>query len=122
MRKKQIQDERIVEKNITQRCAGFSFRVRMTISGVRFDENFDTLDEARAFRDRKRADFALDPTAKLVLQSREIKREATRLTLDALLMRYADEVTPAKKGKRAELLRIRKLRRFPISALPVPHH
>lgn len=119
MRKKQTHDERIVEKNITQRCGGFSYRVRMTVSGARIDENFDTLDEARAFRDRKRADLAIDPTAKLVLQSREARREAARLTLDSLLARYADEVTPAKKGKRAELLKIKKLRRFPIATLPV---
>lgn len=118
MAKKQ-QDERIVEKNITQRCGGYSFRVRMTVLGVRIDETFDTLDEARAFRDRKKADLALDPTAKLVIQSREAKREATRLTLDSLLDRYSREVTPLKKGKRAELLRINKLRRFPVAALPV---
>ncbi|MDD5297970.1 MAG: site-specific integrase [Rhodocyclaceae bacterium] len=119
MAKKQTHDERIVEKNITQRCGGFSYRVRMTVSGIRIDENFDTLEEARAFRNRKRADLALDPTAKLVLQSREIKREAARLTLDTLLKKYAEEVTPSKKGERAELLRIQKLRRFPIAALPV---
>lgn len=119
MRKKQTHDEQIVEKNITQRCGGYSFRVRMTVSGVRIDETFDTLNEARAFRDRKRADLAIDPTAKLVLQSREAKREAARLTLDVLLARYADEVTPTKKGKRAEALRIKKLRRFPIASLPV---
>jgi integrase len=119
MTKKRTQDEQVVEKNITQRCGGFSFRVRMTVSGARIDENFDTLAEARAFRDRKRADLAIDPTAKLVLQSREARREAVKLTLDSLLVRYADEVTPAKKGKRAELLRIKKLRRFPIAALPV---
>lgn len=119
MSKKQNKDERIVEKNITRRCGGFSYRVRMTVSGARVDENFDTLDEARAFRDRKRADLALDPTAKLVLQSREAKREALRLTLDSLLLRYASDVTPEKKGHRAELLRINKLRRFQISALPI---
>lgn len=119
MRKKQGQDERIVEKNITQRCGGFSYRVRMTVCGARIDENFDTIEEARVFRDRKRADLALDPTAKLVLQSREAKRDATRLTLDLLLERYANEVSPMKKDKRTELLRIRKLRRFSIAALPV---
>lgn len=119
MRKNQAQNERIVEKNITQRCGGYSYRVRMTVSGARIDETFDTLDEARAFRNRKRADLALDPTAKLVLQSREAKREAARLSLNFLLMRYADEVTPTKKGKRAELLRIKKLQRFPIAALPI---
>ena len=119
MRKKQSQDERIVEKNITQRCGGFSYRVRMTVSGSRIDENFDSIEEARAFRDRKRADLALDPTAKLVLQSRGAMREASSLTLDTLLTRYANEVSPVKKDKRTELLRIKKLRRFAISALSV---
>lgn len=118
MAKKQ-QDERIVERNITQRCGGYSYRVRMTVSGIRIDETFDTLDEARAFRDRKKADLALDPTAKLVIQSREVKREAARLTLDTLLKKYEEEVTPTKKGKRTELFRIKKLRRFRISKLPV---
>lgn len=119
MRKNKIKDEQIVEKNITQRCGGYSYRVRMTVFGTRIDETFDTLEEARAFRDRKRADLAMDPTAKLVMQSREAKRDAIRLTLDSLLARYASDVTPAKKGKRAELLRIQKLRRFTISTLPI---
>lgn len=119
MAKRKIQDEQIVDRNITQRCGGFAFRVRMCVSGVRINETFETLEEARAFRDRKRADLALDPAAKLVLQGRESKREAVKLTLNALLDRYETEVTVTKKGKRAELLRIKKLRRFEIAGMPV---
>ena len=118
MPKRKTQDEQIVERNITRRCDGFAFRVRMTVAGVRIDENFEKLDEARAFRDRKRADLAIDPTAKLVLQGREAKREAAKLTFSALLDRYAKEVTVTKKGKRSELLCIQKLQRFEIVNLP----
>ena len=118
MAKKQ-QDERIVERNITQRCGGYSFRVRMTVSGMRIDETFDTIDEARAFRDRKKADLALDPTAKLVIQSREVKREAARLTLDTLLKKYEEEVTPTKKGSKQEAIRIKAFLREPFVDLPL---
>ncbi|MBS1210156.1 site-specific integrase [Uliginosibacterium paludis] len=118
MRKNKNSDEMVVDKNITRRCDGYSFRVRMMVSGVRIDERFDTLAEARAFRDRKRADLAMDPTAKLVLQSREAKREAARLTLGSLLERYEREVTPTKKGKQPELLKIKRLRGFSIVGLP----
>ncbi|HUW51544.1 MAG TPA: site-specific integrase [Sulfuricella sp.] len=119
MAKRKTQDERIVERNITQRCGGYSYRVRMNVAGIRIDETFDTLEEARAFRDRKRADLAMDPTAKLVLQGRETKREAAKLTLNTLLTRYSIEVTANKKGKMVELPRIKKLQRFDIAALPV---
>ncbi|MDR3413315.1 MAG: site-specific integrase [Formivibrio sp.] len=119
MAKRKIQDENIVERNITQRCGGYSFRVRITVSGVRIDETFETLEDARAFRDRKRADLAMDPTTKLVLQKREVNREALKLTLGILLNRYAAEVTVGKKGSRTELHRIRKLSRFEIALLPV---
>jgi len=119
MRKKTSQDERIIEKNITQRCGGYSYRVRMTVCGVRIDENFDSLHDARAFRDRKRADLALDPTMKLVLQSKSAKRAISQMTLAVLLNRYLREVTPLKKDKRAETHRINKLLRFPIAALSI---
>lgn len=119
MRKKASQDERIIEKNITLRCGGYSYRVRMTVCGVRIDENFDSLHDARAFRDRKRADLALDPTMKLVLQSKNAKRETSQMTLAVLLNRYLREVTPLKKDRRAETHRINKLLRFPIAALSI---
>ena len=106
-----------IERNITQRCDGFAFRVRMMAHGLRFDETFHSLQEARAFRDRKRADIALDPTAQLIHAAR-LARQSAHLTLGELLKRYQTEVTPAKKGARAERLRINKLLRFPVAQLP----
>jgi hypothetical protein len=61
MASKKVQNERIVERNITVRCDGFSYRVRLTINGARIDETFDTLEGARAYRDRMRADATVIP-------------------------------------------------------------
>jgi len=107
-----------IERNITVRSDGYAFRVRMMAHGVRFDETFHTLDEARAFRDRKRSDVVLDPTAALVLAHRQIKREAGTALVD-LLKRYLEEITPTKKGEKAETYRIKRLMAFPISRTPV---
>jgi integrase len=111
-------DDCVVDKNITVRCDGASFRVRMNRNGVRINETFNTLEEARAFRDRKSSDVALDPAAHLVLSSRVTKREAAQLTFRVLLERYEKEVTPQKKGVRAELGRIKRLKTFEVTDLP----
>jgi len=107
-----------IDRNITLRSDGFAYRVRMMVNGARIDETFHSLDEARAFRDRKRSNLALDPTAALVIANRQTRRDAS-VTLGNLLTRYQQEVTPNKKGERAERLRINKLLRFPIANLPV---
>ena len=106
-----------IERNITRRCDGFAFRVRMMAQGIRYDETFHSLQDARAFRDRKRSDITLDPAAQLVHAAR-LARQSANLTLGELLKRYQAEVTPTKKGARAERLRINKLLRFPIAQLP----
>lgn len=117
-KRKPTPDDCVVDKNITVRCSGASFRVRMNVNGVRVNETFDTLDDARAFRDRKRSDVAMDPAAYLVRSSRVARREAAQLTFRVLLERYEREVTPGKKGARAELGRIRRLKTFEVVDLP----
>ncbi|NYE61997.1 integrase [Duganella sp. 1224] len=119
MATKKIQNERVVERNITIRCDGFSYRVRMMVNGTRIDETFDTVQEARAYRDRLRADAATDPAYKLVLEAKQRKETAAKLTLEALLDRYLAEITPTKRGARAEISKIGKLKRYPIARLPI---
>ncbi|MBS1169294.1 MAG: site-specific recombinase, phage integrase family [Burkholderiaceae bacterium] len=119
MASRKIQNERIVEKNITVRCDGFSYRVRLTINGARINQTFDTLQEARAYRDRMRADAATDPTHRLVIEAKQRKEEAAKLTLSDLLDRYRDEITPTKKSAPVEVTKIAKLKRYEISRLPV---
>ena len=119
--KKPSVKEKKVERNITSRYGGFSFQVRMMIDGHRINETFDTLAEARAFRDRKTSDLTTDPIAKLVLASRQAHRDAATTTLATLLVRYETEVSAQKKGARAEKHRIAKLKRSALAKLPITH-
>jgi integrase len=119
MSSKKVKNERIVERNITVRCDGFSYRVRLTINGARIDETFDTLQDARAYRDRLRADATTDPTHRLVLEAKQKKEDAAKTILADLLDRYLKEITPTKRGADVESAKIGKLKRYEISRLPI---
>jgi len=114
-----IQNERVVERNITVRCDGFSYRVRLTFNGARINETFDTIQDARAYRDRMRADSTTDPTHRLVLEAKQKKEESINTTLTVLLDRYLVEITPTKRGAQVESAKIGKLKRYEIARLPV---
>lgn len=103
-----------VEKSITQR-GDCSFQVRMMAGGHRITETFDTLNEARAFRDTKSVAKALDPDFKKVVASRVKKQEAASFTLSKALDRYSKEVTARKKGVSEENYKIGKLKRYDIA-------
>ncbi len=103
-----------VDKSITQR-GEFSFQVRMMAGGHRITETFDTLNEARAFRDTKSVAKALDPDFKKVVASRVKKQEAASFTLSKALDRYSKEVTALKKGVSEENYKIGKLSRYDIA-------
>lgn len=110
-----------VEKNIYKRAA-YSFQVKMMVTGLRIVETFDTLEEARAFRDLKRVAKAIDPDFKRVVESRISQKEVSKFTLSAALDRYVAEVTPRKKGASREIDRInrwksRKLAHFAMIAI-----
>ncbi|WP_374600759.1 tyrosine-type recombinase/integrase [Niveibacterium sp.] len=112
--KRQSLGERRIEKGIYQR-GPCSFQVKMLFQGHALNGTFDTLAEARAFRDSKRASLALDPDAARVLKSRVRRNEIRTFTLEAALERYAVEVTPAKKGAAVELGYIAKIKRHKLA-------
>ena len=107
-----------VEKNIYKR-GEYSYQVKMMFGGHVVAETFDTLHEARAFRDSKKAASALDLDFKRVLESRIKKTEAASSNLGWLLDRYEAEVTPTKKSAVSESYRIGKLKRYRIATLGV---
>lgn len=107
-------EDKRVEKGITQR-GECSFQVRMMAGGHRVTETFDTLQEARAFRDSKNVAKALDPDFKKVIAARIKKQEASGFTLAKALDRYVKEVTTAKKGASEENYKIGKLKRYGIA-------
>lgn len=81
-------NERTVDKNITVSCDGYSFRVRPTLKGTWIDETFDSLQDARAYRDRMKSDATIDPIYRLVLEAKQRKQGVAQTTLGALLDRY----------------------------------
>ncbi|WP_202943201.1 integrase [Thiobacillus denitrificans] len=107
-----------VEKNIYRR-GEYSYQVKMMFGGHAVVETFDTLPEARAFRDSKKAASVIDPDFKRVLESRIKKTEAASSSLGWLLNRYEAEVTSGKKSATSERYRIGKLKRYRIAGLSI---
>lgn len=103
-----------IDKGIYKR-GPYSFQVKMMVNGYLLSGTFDTIDEARAFRDAKRASLALDPDAQRVLASRARRSEIKELSLSKALMRYEQEITPTKKGADVERGYIRKVQRNKIA-------
>jgi len=64
-----------VEKGIYQRGL-YSFQVKMMIAGHKLDKTFDTLSEARVFRDGHRMSQALDVHESAIIESRIKNQEA----------------------------------------------
>lgn len=106
--------EPAVEKNIYRR-GKYSYQVKMMIGGHKISQVCDTLEEARAFRDTKRAASTLDPDFKRVLESRVKKSQAVSYTLGKLLVKYKREVTAHKKSATSEAYRIGKVLRADIA-------
>ncbi|GAC1605669.1 MAG: tyrosine-type recombinase/integrase [Aquirhabdus sp.] len=111
------------EKNrnryISSRYEGRSFWVRMRLHGVPIQATFDTIEDARAYRDRMLADATTDPTHRLVLQSRQKKEEIKTLTLGMMLTRYENEITVFKKAPHSEQIRIGIISRLSIATFPI---
>ena len=82
-----------------------------SIRGQVVDLTFDTLSDAQAARDSKRAASALDPDFKRVMESRVRKTEAAKSNLEWLLDRYLIEISPRKKSAKTDQYRIGKLKK-----------
>ncbi len=92
----------------------------MKVGDTFINETFFSIEEARAYRDLLRAGKSTDKDQEKVLRAKAEKRRATRLTIDSLLKRYSEEVTPSKKGHKEEAYAIGRLRRIKtFSGLPV---
>lgn len=119
--KKAFTKIRKIEKNILQESA-HSFRVRMMFQGVRVDKTFDTLAEARAYRDSHRASAALDDDhAKRVYQIRQRRAEREQgYTFRDLVCDYREAVAQHKKGyENSEKFRLAKLENSGLAKLPL---
>jgi integrase len=107
-----------IEKNIYLRGAA-QYQVKLMVAGRRISETFETLAEARTYRDKLRSDTALDHDKKQVLAQRLRKREVAGETLEKLLDRYVKEVSVLKKSENTDRLRVKKLKRHQIAQTSV---
>lgn len=99
-----------VDKNIYQ-YGDYSFQVKMMVAGNKASKVFDTLPEARTWRDLQRAGAALDHDEARIFEARVKKREAQTFTVRQALDKYMKEITPTKKGADVEEDRINKTKR-----------
>ncbi len=107
-----------VEKGIYQR-GPYSFQVKLMVDGHLVSGTFDTLEEARAFRNSRRAALALDPDAKRVLESRVRRHEVKAATLSKILDRYQEEVSSKKKSADSEIYKIAKIKRSKLAEMSI---
>lgn len=103
--------EKCIEKGIYER-GPFQYRTRIMIGGERLNATFETLEEARAYLNMKRANVALDPEASHVAATRVKREDANTWTIARLLDDYEQKVTPTKRGASTERHTIAKIRRF----------
>lgn len=111
--------EKARNRYITARYQGRSFWLRMRLHGVPIQVTFDSIEDARAYRDRMLADAAIDPTHRQVIESRQSKVKADKATLGSLLMRYSSEVSVTKKSAKSEINRIKIILNCEIARLPI---
>lgn len=93
-----------------------SFRVRINRKGVKRVRTFDHLDEAVAWRDKTMAEIKGEAVN---LRRDERQRKARTTSLRSVLERYLAKVTPAKKGAKQEVNRIRMWMRQPWAEMPI---
>jgi len=99
-----------IERGIYQR-GPFSFQVKLMVDGHRIVGTFDSLEEARAFRDAKRAALTLDPDAKRLLETRAKRSDVKAATLATILHRYKKEISSKKKSSDSEAHKIARIQR-----------
>lgn len=90
---------------------GDSWRAMVSKRGQRVNATFDTKKEAE--------EWAIQAEAAILSGQRaaEVQPVSSRMSVASLMQRYAQEVSPSKRGERWEVLRLAKLARDPSFAL-----
>lgn len=88
---------------------GDKWRVQIRIKGVSRSATFSRQADAKAWAARMET----------LIVDKSIGNAARHLVFDDLLKRYAEQITPSKRGKRTELYRINRVRRSSLAAIPL---
>ncbi|HFD11954.1 MAG TPA: site-specific integrase, partial [Crenotrichaceae bacterium] len=93
----------------TFRKRGKSVRVEVYKKGVRQSATFDSITQAR--------EWAVVTESAIV--ERKSNQIVTNKTVDDAFVRYSEDISPAKKGARWEIIRLNLLRKYPLAAIPL---
>jgi len=115
---KQPKYPKAVQKNIRQ-VGPSSFEVRISKNGFSLDKTFDSLADAKIYRDGIHHRCALDPVESDILSARIKKKVNRDFTVAMGMDRYKEEKSEAKKGASSEIHRINKLLRTSLATLPL---
>ena len=96
-----------------------SFRVKLMRGGHLIDKSFDTLADARIFRDLTLANSALDPNEEATFAASAKKVENKSYTFSDAIKTYRTEKSEKKKGWEKEKSQLDKLARSDIATMPL---
>lgn len=99
-----------VEKNIYMRYGGESFQVKMSHGEHKINKTFDTLEQARAFRDGINYRSATDVVSQAIYKNVIDRQKAAAFTLGKALDQYKEEFSEKKRGAESEKSRVNRLR------------
>lgn len=98
-----------VEKNIYMRCGGESYQVRMSHGDHKISKTFDTLDQARSFRDGVNYKSSTDVISQAIYKSIIDRQAVANFTFKNALERYEREYSDKKPSGDSEKSRIRRI-------------
>jgi len=98
-----------VEKNIYMRCGGESYQVRMSHGDHKISKTFDTLEQARSFRDGVNYKSSTDVISQSIYKSIIDRQAVANFTFKNSLERYEREYTDKKPSADSERSRIRRI-------------
>lgn len=105
------------EKNIYVRSGGASFQVKLYSNGTRISATFDSIEEARTYRDTIRANKTNDRLEQEIKAERVERLTNKNFTLLDALSKFAKEIPDTQASAGEEKYRIGKLKRIPIVKL-----
>ena len=110
MAKLQNSDSIRVEKNIYSRYNGESFQVKMSHGQHKINKTFDTLDQARSFRDGINYKSATDVVSQAIYKTVIDRKTAASFTFNDALTKYHDDYAAKKRGCESEKSRVNRLK------------
>lgn len=99
-----------VEKNIYSRYGGESYQVKMSHGAHKINKTFDTLDQARSFRDGVNYKSSTDVISQAIYKNIIDRKTAASFTFADALDKYEREYTEKKRGSEAEGCRIKRIK------------